>query len=254
MKYPYIRFATYLMLLGKNLEEYIYPLPIPDARDIFEAFPKAKKTAAFFKKEDLQPFKKSTDDAVIAFTIWNDSKIQNIVNIGIIGNQNDLLNFLNKKLPITITEEGLRLYKKVFFDIEGWTPEDWNEYLSKLKSINTIDYKIYNLLLNDANIEYVYKILGVNVIDLDIENILKEMLLSGFMLFNEAEGKDKLPFGKFVSSLAKQLDKSDEDTEDTLIYERIKAKMKKVSRDRHNSELPESLEQMQLEIGEKPNE
>ena len=249
MKYPHIRFATLLKLLNKDLEKYIYPLPTPNGSDIMNVFPECKNHASWLKKEDLWAFKKRTPDAINAYSLWSDERIRNIVNVGILYSVPKLVEFINKKLPLTVNAETLRLYERIFLDVSDWTFHDWNEYLEKLDEIDQLlDRKILRLFLEDANIEYLYKMLYINMDVINTDNILREMLLAGYTEFQEARGKDRLPFGKFVMSLVKQLDTDDNDKDDKLLYERISIKLKKVVENEHSSPLPQTVEQMGLNI------
>lgn len=249
MKYPHIRFAALLKLLNKSLDKYIFPLPTPTGKEIMGVFPDCKNRAAWLKKEDLWVFKQRTDEAVKAYSLWSDERIRNIVNVGILYNVPKLTDFINDKLPITVDAEVLRLYERVFLDISDWTFHDWNEYIEELdKTDQLLDRKILRLFLEDANVEYLFKMLYINMDIINTDNILKEMLLAGYTEFQEAKGKDRLPFGKFVMSLVKQLDKDDNDKDDKLLFERISIKLKKVVEDEHSSPLPQTAEQMGLKL------
>ena len=248
MKYPHIRFAALLLLLDKDIEKYIYPLPVPNGGDIMSVFPKCRNTPSWLKKEDLWAFKKRTGDAINAYSLWSDERIRNIINVGILYSVPKLVEFINKKLPLTVNAETLRLYERVFLDVSDWTFHDWNEYLEELdKSDQLLDRKILRLFLEDANVEYLLKLLYINADSIDTDSILKEMLLAGYGEFQGSSGKDRLPFGKFVMALVKQLDK-DDDKDDKMLYERISIKLKKVVEAEHSSPLPQSAEQMGFKL------
>jgi hypothetical protein len=103
------------------------------------------------------------------------------------------------------------------------------------------------LWMEDANVEYVLKVLGINASEIDVDKILKEMFLSTYKDFQEHSGKEKLPFGRFAVSLARQIDKDDGTGDDKMIFERIQIRLKKATEEEHQAPLPTSMEQMGLE-------
>lgn len=242
-----MRFVAYLSLLGKDIKKQIFPLPAPGPNDILDAFPRAKKSTPWLKKNDLWGFKKQTKESVIAFALWSDHRARNITNVGLLYELPRLHNFLAQKLHLDITAEVLRIYERVFFDVNEWDFEDWGEYVAALNSQDLFDQKILKLWMEDSNVEYILKLLGINSNEIDVDKILKEMFLTTYKEFQESSGKEKLPFGRFAVSLAKQIDKDDGTGDDKMIYERIQIRLKKATQEEHQAPLPTSMEQMGLE-------
>lgn len=224
MLYPYENYLKSLIIKGLGNQRIIERLKalkltppsddeIEDKRvDIFDSIPdkyliyispgikydfkvfmaKAKKSLKFLDIDEILPVlggKRDLDweDALLLMT---DNELQALVSVALIDEQSDeeILNLLERRHRARISDKGLNLFKKYFWNIDKLSKLEKYHYISTVEH-----YKVRGLLLDafhkkDARVKW--KLTGENI--LTLEDILSEVMNESFHKFKAAIASEEV--------------------------------------------------------------
>lgn len=206
MKYPYSKYAAYLVAIESNLEDFLSPFPVPKTGDLTVEYKIPRRyNNAWIDSMGLRPLASQSDIAVIAYTLWRNPQYRSLMIIAKLRKIEDVSKYISARLNFEVTEEATDFFYDVFLNFDGWTIADISGYAecleveSDIADEEIIDSTIITLCLSNADITYIVAKAGVVHNHVDHTSILNEVFVESYKMFKEAALPDeKIKAGSFL--------------------------------------------------------
>lgn len=255
MKYPYIKYAAYLVHMDAPLDEllsHICPLTKGEVLTEFPNIPRrgSKQASAWVHAMGLKDVALQTDDGLTAYTLWLNPDYRTLMTVISLRQITNPSDFLTNKLHTKISQGAIDIYNDIFGNFTGWNLSDFESYASKLAG--TVDGTVIPLCFEDVDLTYLLAKAGIVNRNVDYGSILNEIFVDLYAKYKTtSETREKL---SIHSSLMKTYNaissaKGDSNTEFLQELDRFKLTLEPI-RFNHNVEsrpqTKEEYEQMIL--------